>query len=229
MERLIFPVTKKEAEKSGKTYSSEENKNALFPSQLRELRKEKGISQETLARDLGVSKSTIGLYETGDTLPDAKTLRDLAVYFNVSSDYLVGLSDYEEKESEGITAQDMGMSEGFACALKKLYNTPGGELYIQVLNELAKCKNFSELLYQIRRYIEKLNYVKNEIDHFPASRISDEERKIRMEKFLVSDVLSDMLDELCPPPDWKAGKDAALSRSKKYREVLDIPENDTDQ
>ena len=47
-----------------------------------------------------------------------------------------------------------------------------------------------------------------------------------MEKFLVSDVLSDMLDELCPPPDWKAGKDAALTRSKKYREALDIPEND---
>lgn len=93
MEQLIFPVTKKEAEKRGRTYSSEENKNALFPSQLRDLRKEKGISQETLARDLGVSKSTIGLYETGDTLPDAKTLRDLAVYFDVSSDWLLGLSD----------------------------------------------------------------------------------------------------------------------------------------
>ena len=92
MERLIFPVTKKEAEKSERKYSSENNKNALFPSQLRELRKEKGISQETLARDLGVSKSTIGLYETGDTLPDAKTLHDLAVYFGVSSDWLLGLS-----------------------------------------------------------------------------------------------------------------------------------------
>ena len=92
MERLIFPVTKKEAEKSGRKYSSEENKKALFPSQLRDLRKEKGISQETLARDLGVSKSTIGLYETGDTLPDAKTLHDIAIYFDISADWLLGLS-----------------------------------------------------------------------------------------------------------------------------------------
>ena len=83
MKTLIFPVTKKEAEKSGTSYSSEANKNALFPTQLRELRKEKGVSQETVARDLGVSKSTIGLYETGDTLPDVKTLSDLAKYYGV--------------------------------------------------------------------------------------------------------------------------------------------------
>ena len=93
MKTLIFPVTKKEAEKSGTSYSSEANKNALFPTQLRELRKEKGVSQETVARDLGVSKSTIGLYETGDTLPDVKTLSDLAKYYGVSADYLAGLSN----------------------------------------------------------------------------------------------------------------------------------------
>lgn len=92
MENLIFPLTKKDAQRSSLPYSSEANKKALFPSQLRELRKEKGISQESVARDLGVSKSTIGLYETGDTLPDAKTLYDLAKYYNVSSDYLLGLS-----------------------------------------------------------------------------------------------------------------------------------------
>ena len=99
MERLIFPVTRREAEKGGRPYSSAENRNALFPSQLRELRKEKGISQEALARDLGVSKSTIGLYETGDTLPDAKTLHDLAVYFDVSADWLLGLTDVRTPDS----------------------------------------------------------------------------------------------------------------------------------
>lgn len=92
MERLIFPITRKEAEKQGQVYSSKVNKDALFPSQLRELREKKGVSQAVLAHDLGISKSTIGLYETGDTLPDARTLHDLAVYFDVSADYLLGLS-----------------------------------------------------------------------------------------------------------------------------------------
>lgn len=89
MERAFFPVTRREAERSGIPYSSEANKNALFPSQLRELRKEKGVSQEVLSKALGVSKSTVGLWETGDTLPDAKAIHDLAEYFEVSTDYIL--------------------------------------------------------------------------------------------------------------------------------------------
>ena len=105
MEQLVFPVTKKEAEKRGISYSSENNKNALFPSRLRTLRAEKGISQAAFAAALGVSKSTIGLYETGDTLPDAKTLYDLAKYFSVTSDYLLGLSDADKQEFHDFAEQ----------------------------------------------------------------------------------------------------------------------------
>lgn len=92
MEQPFFPVTKREAERQGIPFSSNANKNAPFPSQLRELREKKGISQAALAKILGVSKSTVGLWETGDTLPDAKSLRDIAEYFEVTADYLLGLS-----------------------------------------------------------------------------------------------------------------------------------------
>lgn len=93
MEQLKFPVTKKEAEKLGTAYSSEANRNALFPSRLRALREEKGVSQAVLATALGVSKSTIGLYETGDTLPDVQTADMLANYFGISADYLLCRTD----------------------------------------------------------------------------------------------------------------------------------------
>lgn len=98
MEQTFFPVTRREAERSGTQYSSEKNKNAGFPSRLRELRKEKGVSQDTVSKELGVSKSTVGLWETGDTLPDAKSVYDLAVYFEVSTDYLLGLSKSSKPE-----------------------------------------------------------------------------------------------------------------------------------
>ena len=98
MERTFFPVTRREAERAGAIYSSEENKKAIFPSQLRDLRKEKGVSQDTLSKALGVSKSTVGLWETGDTLPDAKSLHNLSVYFEVSADYLLGLSKARKPE-----------------------------------------------------------------------------------------------------------------------------------
>ena len=138
MERLIFPVTKKEAEKSGRKYSSEENKKALFPSQLRDLRKEKGISQETLARDLGVSKSTIGLYETGDTLPDARTLYDLAVYFDVSADYLLGLQTTPSTDMNVKTiCEYTGLSEK---SINHLKATKDSHPHIDVYNFLFEKK-----------------------------------------------------------------------------------------
>ena len=224
MDRLIFPVTKKAAEKEGIPFSSQYNKNALFPSRLRELRKKKGISQDQLAKILGVSKSTLGLYETGDTLPDAKTLRDLAVYFEVSSDFLLHLSDYESKVSEEITAREMGLSEGFARGLKHLNKTPGGDGYIFVLNRLSECVHFVALIQQISRYMRKIADIKNKIDHLPEDSIINEERNVRLEKFLVSDVMADMLDELTPPPDWEASKEAARGRSKLFQEFLKSPE-----
>lgn len=89
MSQPIFPTTKKAAEKNGTAYSSSANRNAKFPTRLRTLREEKGVSQAVLAQKLGISKSTLGLWETGDTLPDAKSLYDLADYFDVSTDYLL--------------------------------------------------------------------------------------------------------------------------------------------
>lgn len=98
MDCLVFPVTKREATKAGIIYSSKNNKAALFPTRLRKLRERKKISQDVLAKELSVSKSTIGLWETGDTLPDAKSLRDLATYYAVSADYLLGLSDVQSAD-----------------------------------------------------------------------------------------------------------------------------------
>ncbi|MFG6352593.1 MAG: helix-turn-helix domain-containing protein [Oscillospiraceae bacterium] len=92
MKLPFFPVTRREAERQGIPFSSAANKNAPFPTQLRELREKRGVSQAVFAKALGVSKSTVGLWETGDTLPDAKSIRDIAEYFEVTADYLLGLS-----------------------------------------------------------------------------------------------------------------------------------------
>lgn len=100
MEQLIFPITKREAEKQGIPYSSRTNKDALFPSRLRALRNEKGVSQLELSKVLGVSKSTVGLWETGDTLPDAESLYYIARYFHVSSDYILGLSPVKSSDQK---------------------------------------------------------------------------------------------------------------------------------
>lgn len=56
---------------------------------LKELRKQKGISQLKLAMDLSMNQNTISRYETGEREADYKTLIKIADYFNVSIDYLL--------------------------------------------------------------------------------------------------------------------------------------------
>lgn len=60
---------------------------------LKELRKEKNISQLKLALDLSMNQNTISRYETGEREADYKTLIKIANYFNVSIDYLLERTD----------------------------------------------------------------------------------------------------------------------------------------
>lgn len=55
-----------------------------------ELRKRKGLSQEDLASELGVSRQTISNWESGQTAPDLKQATKLAEVFDVSLDELSG-------------------------------------------------------------------------------------------------------------------------------------------
>ena len=62
-----------------------------FDENLRELRKEKGYSQEELAYKLNVTRQTVSKWENGSAMPDLKKLTELAEFFGVSMDTLLGL------------------------------------------------------------------------------------------------------------------------------------------
>lgn len=57
---------------------------------LRTLRKDRGLTQYELGKALGVSPSTIGMYEQGRREPDKDALLAIANFFNVTTDYLLG-------------------------------------------------------------------------------------------------------------------------------------------
>ena len=65
----------------------------MIGDRLRKLRKNKGIKQEELANIIGVDKSTISLYEIGKNDPSDKVKIEIAKYFNISLDYLMGVID----------------------------------------------------------------------------------------------------------------------------------------
>lgn len=64
-----------------------------FVERLKLLRTEKGITQEQLAKDTGLSQSAITYWETGKRVPNAQVVIILARYFGVTTDYLLGESN----------------------------------------------------------------------------------------------------------------------------------------
>ena len=65
----------------------------IFSERLIELRKERGLSQAAVAEALNVSLGIICYWETNKSDPTASNIVKIAQFFNVSSDYLLGLSD----------------------------------------------------------------------------------------------------------------------------------------
>lgn len=63
---------------------------AEFGEQLRKAREEKGITQQTLAENVYVTRQTISRYENGERYPDIVTLKKLSSVLGVSTDYLLG-------------------------------------------------------------------------------------------------------------------------------------------
>ena len=61
---------------------------------LKLLRKQKGVTQKTVADAIGVTLSAYSNYEQGIREPNNQILVNLCQYFDVSADYLLGLEDF---------------------------------------------------------------------------------------------------------------------------------------
>ena len=66
---------------------------ATFAERLKSLRREKGWSQQRLADELDLSKSSVNMYERGEREPGFETMEAIADLFNVDMNYLYGRTD----------------------------------------------------------------------------------------------------------------------------------------
>ena len=70
-----------------------------FASGLYGARRKSGLSQEAVAEKLGVSRQTISKWETGETLPDIRQSKGLAMLYHVTLDELVEY-DFDERQAQ---------------------------------------------------------------------------------------------------------------------------------
>lgn len=98
---------------------------STFANRLKELRIKKGLSQEDLGKEIGVSRGSISYYEKEERVPDVVILAAISKYFNVSTDYLLGLSETKSLDEDiQTTMRTTGLSE---TAVKVLNYLGGGE------------------------------------------------------------------------------------------------------
>lgn len=64
-----------------------------FCDRLRSLREKRDMTREELATSLGLSYSAIAKYESGERAPDFDLLKKIALFFGVSTDYLIGFAN----------------------------------------------------------------------------------------------------------------------------------------
>lgn len=89
----------------------EDKRNTPFASALRELMDKRGVTQGDLAKVTGKTRQTISQYVNGISEPGYDTLVVIADYFNISSDYLLGIAPAPERKP--CAANELGLKQEY--------------------------------------------------------------------------------------------------------------------
>ena len=97
-----------------------------FNEKLRLLIEENKLTQKQVANDLGIAPSTMGGYVQGYSQPDFETLKHIAVYFNVSTDYLLNMK--ETKINDSLEDELLRVFRAMSKEQKTIFIEQGKEL-----------------------------------------------------------------------------------------------------
>ena len=94
-----------------------------FNDNLKEARLKRNLSQKEVADQIGVSKSTYSLYESGNREPSVQTIKKIADVLNVSADELLGLSEQPTTiaahfDGDEYTEEELDKIKEFAAFVK---------------------------------------------------------------------------------------------------------------
>lgn len=90
-----------------------------FGETLKKLRKDRGMTQQELGARIGVSKAVISKYESAAGYPTLNILKRIAVFFGVTTDYLLGLSGNNTLDISALTPDQVSALQNLIAAFKK--------------------------------------------------------------------------------------------------------------
>lgn len=186
---------------------------------IKELRKKKKLTQEELAQKINVTKLTISRWERGERVPKSDKAQQLADFFGVSVDYLLGddntlinrfnaelIGYLTNEEKESFTSNPYDQQRLLDVAFERMMNTDGFS-QDKITQEIDKTKH-SEGHDKNKKSIPKI--IKIDI---PQNTLSDDDiKKLPPEerKKYISDYIDDLSDALSNLADF-ASTTASLS------------------
>lgn len=139
----------------------------VFPTRLRGLMRERGTTQKKLADAVGVRPQTISLYTTGQSYPDVNGIRKISEYFEVCSDYLLGLSDAPTLDtSEQAIVDSLGLSYDavrYLFAISETQKEPhNGVERLELLSYFLTRRAFDMMLGECCIYVDRMREEKDQ-------------------------------------------------------------------
>lgn len=112
---------------------------ATMGQRIKLLREERKYTQEQFGAIIGVSKSTIGMYEVDRREPDKEKLETIADFFNVDMDFLYGKSNYRNKQEWLLSQTDLTLNTAEENLLTdfRILNNIGQNKAIDYVSDLA--------------------------------------------------------------------------------------------
>lgn len=111
----------------------------ILGTNLIKLRTDRGLTQEDIASVLEISNKTLSKWENGSSSPDLDMLVKLAEFFEVTTDYLLGLSNSRKKSFDDVLREEYAEISGEECA-KKVYAMQ----YKNIVNIFGKMHQIEE-------------------------------------------------------------------------------------
>ena len=179
---------------------TQEKYNATFPTNLRKLIEPKDVTITALAHELKVSRQAVSQYQDGSTQPNLQKLAEIAKYFGVSVDWLLGLTDMRTPNMDvRAIANYTHLSDKAIERLNSLTAIEGGDMYLIMLSAMIESPELYRLIGQIRYYIDRLAEYEASSKDDPAA-FDAAEYKIASERYGVTysfeKLLNDMLERL---------------------------------
>lgn len=180
--------------------ATQEKYNATFPTRLRELLAPKGVTITALADKLEISRQAVSQYQDGSTQPNLQSLAEIAKYFGVSTDWLLGLTDMRTPNMDvRAIANYIHLSDKAIERLNSLTAIEGGDMYLIMLSAMIESPELYRLIGQIRYYIDRLAEYEALSKDDPAA-FDAAEHKITSERYGVTysfeKLLNDVLERL---------------------------------